>query len=126
VAAVDAIERFAQLAPVGEVAVVREHDAERRVHVERLSLFLTGAGARRGITHLADAARAGQRAHVAGAEHVAHQAVRLEHVEVIAVRGGDARRVLAAMLQEQQAVIEQLVDRPASDDSDDSTHGDFP
>ncbi|CPI88074.1 Uncharacterised protein [Bordetella pertussis] len=125
VAAVDAVERLAQLAPVGQVAVVGEHDAERRIDVERLRLFLAGAGAGGGIAHLAHAAGARQRAHVAGTEHIAHQAVRLVHVEVVALQRGDARRVLPPVLQQQQAVIEQLVDRPAPNDPDDSTHGEF-
>jgi len=125
VAAVDAIERFTQFAPVGQVAVVGQHDAERGVDVERLGLFFAGAGAGGGVADLADAGRAGQRAHVARAEHVAHQAVRLVHIELVALRRRNARGVLPAMLQQQQAVIEQLVDRPAPDDPYDSTHGEI-
>ncbi|MNI32218.1 hypothetical protein D3C73_861240 [compost metagenome] len=125
VAAVDAVERFTQFAPVGQVAVVGKHDAERGVDVERLGLFLAGAGARSGIADLADAGRTGQRPHVARTENVAHQAVSLVHIELVALRRRDARGVLPAMLQQQQAVIEQLVDRPAPDDPYDSTHGEI-
>lgn len=125
VAAVDAVERLTQLAPVGQVAVVGEHDAERRVDVERLGLFLAGAGAGGGIAHLAHARGTRQGAHVARAEYVAHQAMRLVHIELVALRRRDARGVLPAMLQQQQAVIEQLVDRPAPDDPYDSTHGEI-
>ncbi|MCY1559874.1 hypothetical protein D9M68_969550 [compost metagenome] len=102
-----------------------EHDAERRIHVERLGLFLAGAGACGGIANLADAGRTRQRAHVARAEDVAHQAMGLVHIELVALRRRDARGVLPAMLQQQQAVIEQLVDRPAPDDPYDSTHGEI-
>ena len=34
----------------------------------------------------------------------------------------DAGRVLAAVLQQQQPVVEQLVDRRVRDDADDSAH----
>lgn len=125
VAAVDAVERLTQLAPVGQVAVVGEHDAERGVDVERLGLFLAGAGAGGGIADLADARGARQGTHVARAEYVAHQAVRLVHIELVALRRRNARGILPAMLQQQQAVIEQLVDRPAPDDPYDSTHGEI-
>ncbi len=54
-----------------------------------------------------------------------HQAVRLVQVELTALRGSDAGRILAPMLQQQQAVIEQLVDRPAPHNPYDSTHGNF-
>ena len=63
-----------------------------------------------------------QRAHVAGAEHVAHHAAALVHVEVGAFGRDDARGVLAAMLQHQQPVVEQLVDRVAGDDAEYSAH----
>ena len=59
---------------VGQVAVVHEHDAERRVDVERLRLFLAVGVAGGRIAHLPEADVARQRAHVAGAEHVAHHA----------------------------------------------------
>ena len=67
--------------------------------------------------------RAGQAAHVARAEHVAHHAVGLVHVEVAAVRRRDAGGVLTAMLQEQQTVIDQLVDRGLGNYAYDAAHG---
>ena len=41
----------------------------------------------------------------------------------VAFRGDDAGRVLAAMLEHQQPVVEQLVDRRLRDDSENSAHG---
>jgi hypothetical protein len=64
---------------VGQVAVVHQHDAEGRVDVERLRLFLVVGIAGRRVAHLAQAHVAGQAAHVARAEHVAHHAARLVH-----------------------------------------------
>ncbi len=107
---------------IGEVAVVRQRDAEGRIHVERLGLFLAVGVAGRRVAHLAQAHGAGQRAHVAGAEHVAHHALGLVHVDLAALQRDDARRILAAMLQQQQRVIDQLVDRALADDADDSAH----
>jgi hypothetical protein len=107
---------------VGQVAVVRQRDAERRVHVEGLRLFLAVGIAGGGVAHLAQARGAGQRAHVAGAEHVAHHALGLVHEDLAALQGDDAGRVLAAMLQQQQRVVDQLVDRALADDPNDSAH----
>jgi hypothetical protein len=44
-------------------------------------------------------------------------------VEIIAVRRGDAGGVLTAMLQEQQAVIDQLVDGALGNYTYDAAHG---
>ena len=48
------------------------------------------------------------------------------HGEHAAVIGCNARRVLAAVLQEQQCVVEDLVDGIMRDDADDATHGAAP
>ena len=63
-----------------------------------------------------------QRAHVARAERLAHLPARLRHVEDGAVGGGDAGRVLAAVLQQEQAVVDLLVDGLGGDDADDAAH----
>src|SRR5690606_26605601 len=48
----------------------------------------------------------------------------LRHVhDAVGLRGGDARGVLPAMLQQQQGVVDVLVDRAACDHSDDAAHG---
>jgi hypothetical protein len=71
-----------QCVRVGQVAVVHQHDAEGRVHVEGLRLFFAVRVARGRVAHLAQAHVARQRAHVAGAEHVAHHALGLVHEEL--------------------------------------------
>ena len=121
VPAVFAFDHFAELASVGEIAVVREADAVRRVHIERLRF----GGA---------VAPGGRIAHVADAD----VALELEHVVLAGTRRapghcpcartarppdrGDAGGVLAAMLQHGQRVIDPLVDSAGSDDSGDAAH----
>jgi hypothetical protein len=125
VAAVVLEHLLLELFPVGQVAVVRQRDAERRVDVERLRFFLarrTGGW----IAAVADTGIALQRTHVTGAEHVAHQAVGLVHGEHAAVIGRDTRCILAAVLQQQQRVIQQLIDRLMGNDADDATHDGAP
>ena len=100
-----------------------EHDAERGVHVEGLGLLVGARAPLGGIAHVADARAAGQVAHVAGAEDVPHETHGLVHVKLQAVERGDARGVLAAMLKQQQSVIEPLVDRFVGDESDNAAHG---
>ena len=58
-----------------------------------------------------DAAGAEQAAHVARAEHVAHHAAALVHMEGGALRSHDTGSILAAVLQHQQPVVKDLVDR---------------
>ena len=111
VAAVDVEQLLLQRRRVGEVAVVDEDDAVRRIDVERLRLLLAVGVAGGRIAHLAEADVARQRAHVAGAKDVAHHAARLLHEALGALHRDDAGGVLAAMLQQQQGVVDQLVDR---------------
>src|SRR5471032_1013877 len=122
VAAVVLEHLFFELFPVGQVAVVGQGNAERRVDVERLRFLFAGrAGGR--IAAVADARVALQRTHIAGAENVTHQAVGLVHGKHTAVIGRDPRRILAAVLQQQQSVVQQLIDRLMGNDADDATHG---
>jgi hypothetical protein len=114
-----ALQRLA----VGEVAVVRQRDAERRVDVEGLRLELRHGRPRGRVATVADADRAREVAHVPGAKDVADVAAALVHVEHRALAGDDAGGVLAAVLQQQQRVVEQLVDGRVSGDADDSAHG---
>jgi hypothetical protein len=100
---------------IGQVAVVHQHDAKGRVHVKGLRLFLAEGIACRGVAHLAQAAVAGQRTHVAGAKHIAHHALGLVHEELALLLRHDAGSILAAMLQQQQGVIDQLIDRRIAD-----------
>ena len=71
---------------------------------------------------MADAGVPRQGAHVAGAEDVAHQPAPLVHRKVLTIAGGDAGGILATMLQQQQTVIQQLVDRRCADSPQDPTH----
>ena len=71
---------------------------------------------------MADAGVAHELAHVAGAEDVAHVARRLVHVKHRALAGHDAGRVLTTVLQQQQAVIQDLINRRMRNSADDSAH----
>ena len=121
VAAIFADQHVGELRRVGQVAVVREADAVRRVDVERLRLGRAVATGRR-IAHVADADVALQLQHVPLLEHVAHEADVLAQEQLAFVLGHDARGILAAVLQHGQRVIDLLVDRAETDDADDSAH----
>ena len=112
---------FAELARIGEVAVVREADAVRRIHVERLGFGgAVAAGGR--IAHVAHADVALELLHVVLLEHVAHQALALAHEQLAVGDRGDARGVLPAMLEHRQGVIDPLIDSAGSDDSGNAAH----
>ena len=123
VAAVHGEELVLQRMGVCEVAVVHQHDAERCIDVKGLGLFLGIGIARRGVAHLTEADMPRQRTHVAGAKDVAHHATGLVHEALGALHGDDACRILPAVLQEQQRVIDQLVGGRLGDDADDAAHG---
>ena len=112
-----------EVARVREVAVVHEHDAVRGVHVEGLSLELVLGFAAGGVAHVPEADAAHERAHVAGAEGLLDHALALAHMDVRTVEGRDARRILAAVLQEPQRVVDLLVDARSRGDADDAAHG---
>ena len=88
---------------------MRQHDAERGTDVKRLRFGGAACVAGGGITHVGNARIAGQFAHMAGAEHFAHHAAAFVHVEAALVRGDDACRILPAVLQHLQTVIQKLV-----------------
>ena len=100
-----------ELIGIGQVAVVPEHEAERRIDVERLRFRGRPRRARCGVTRVPDAAGAEQAAHIAGAEDVAHHALGLVHEELALQQRHDAGGILAAMLQHEEPVVEHLVDR---------------
>ena len=100
-----------QLVGVSQIAVVAQHDTERGVHVERLRFRRRPRRAGRWIARVSDSAGAEQAAHVARAKDVAHHAAALVHVKRGALGGNDAGGVLAAVLQHEQAIVEDLVDR---------------
>ena len=87
-------------------------------------LFFVRRGALGRVAHMTEADLAEERAHVARAERLPHLAARLVLVHhTVALGGGDARGVLAAVLQEEEGVVDLLVDGPAAHHSDDSAHG---
>ena len=107
---------------IGQVAVVHQHDTEGRVHIKRLRFFLAIGVACSGVTHLAQPDVAGQGAHVARAEHVTHHALGLVHEELALLLGHDASGILPPMLQQQQGVVDQLVDRGGVNNTNNSAH----
>jgi hypothetical protein len=90
VAAIVAKHLDLELFTVGEIAVVSQRNAERRIDIERLRLLFTGRPCRR-IAALPDAGVTQQRTHVPGAEYIAHQAIRLVHAERIAATSTPTR-----------------------------------
>ena len=70
--------------------------------------LVTGSG--RNIGRATVLKLAAEGAHVARAEHVANLAAAFMHVERRAFARDDAGGVLAAVLEEQEPVVEQLVD----------------
>jgi hypothetical protein len=111
---------------IGQVAVVHQHDAEGRIDIEGLGLLLAVGVAGRRVADLTEPAVARQGPHVARAEHVAHQALGLVHIELAFLLRDDARRVLPAVLQQQQRVVDQLIDRSVTDNTNNSTHRSIP
>ena len=107
---------------VGEVAVVHHHNAKGRVHVKRLGFFFAEGISRRGVAHLAQAHVARQPAHVAGAKNISDHALGLVHEKLAVLLRGNAGRILTPVLQEQQAVVDQLVNWGAADNANDSAH----
>ena len=99
-----------------------EHEPIGRIHIERLRLGGAVATGRR-IAHMADADITPQLEHVLLAEDIAHQPLPLAHADKAIGDGDDARRVLAAVLQHRQRVIEPLVDGGSADDGCDAAHG---
>ena len=71
---------------------------------------------------MADAHLALETQHVALLEHVPHQAVVLAQVDAPAFAGEDAGGILAAVLQDQQTVIDGLVYRTFGQYADDAAH----
>src|SRR5207244_12807507 len=93
------LHRLAQLFGVGQVAVVRDRDrAARGLRGDLLRVAQVRAAGGR-IADVADRAMAGQPAQALSAEDVGDPAHRLLDVEVVAVGRGDARGLLAPMLE---------------------------
>jgi hypothetical protein len=118
---VSAREHLGERGRVGQVAVVCQADPVRRVDVERLR-FARSRAARRRVAHVSQSEIPAQRQHVALFEDIAHEPVRLARVQRAAFESHDAGRVLAAMLEYREGVIQRLVDRAVTRDADEAAH----
>jgi hypothetical protein len=121
VAAILAHQYLGELARVGEIAVMAQTKAVRRVHVERLCVVRT-VGAGGGVADMPNANVAPQLEHVLLLKHIAHQSRILAHEELAVQGGHDARGILAAVLQNSQRIVDALVDRAHTHHSNDSAH----
>lgn len=115
------VDFLGQLLDVGQVTVMRQGDAVRRVDVERLSLGRAGAASGR-VAHMADAHMANQALHMALLEHVTYQAVVLAQEQATIMAGDNTGSILAAVLEDGEPVIQRLIDVRFTDDTDDATH----
>ena len=113
-----------ELLGVDEVAVVRQRDAERRVHVERLRL---GRARRAGgrVAHVPDTHVAGEGGDVILLEDVADHTILLAQAQPSRVFRHDACRILPAVLQRQERFVEHGDRRGAlgDDDTGNAAHG---
>ncbi|GAB2874228.1 hypothetical protein GCM10027277_49330 [Pseudoduganella ginsengisoli] len=75
---------------------------------------------------MADAGASAQGAHVAGSEYIGDKTVRLVHGENAVIVCGDACRLLAAVLQQEQCIVENLISRGVRKHADNATHGRTP
>ena len=111
---------------IGQVAVMAEHNSEWRIHIEWLRLVVIHRRTGSRITHMRNPRVSGKRTHVAGAEHVAHQTVALVQMKGAPVQRRDTGGILTAMLQDLQAVIQQLIGWRMRNDSENATHDFYP
>lgn len=71
---------------------------------------------------MSDPDRPGKLSHFPLAKHVAHEAIGLVQMNLITVQSRNARRVLAPVLEDGQAVVNFRRDWPISDNAYDSAH----
>ena len=71
---------------------------------------------------MGDAYIALQAAHMARLEHILHQPIVFVHVKGVAIASDDTSGILAAMLQNQQPVIEQLINWILANYTNNSAH----
>ena len=108
---IEAKHLFLELSRIGEVAVVSQRQTEGRIDVKGLRLLIVSGRPGGRITHMRNPAAPWQSPHIPSAKDIANLPTALVHREGLAVRGGDAGGILAAMLQQEQSVIEKLIDR---------------
>ena len=102
---------FLQLHGVRQVAVMSKHNAKWRIDIKRLGFVVVDRRAGSRVTHMRNTGIAGQRAHIARAEYIMRQAVAFVQVESITFQRGNTCRILPAVLQHLQSVIQQLIYR---------------
>ncbi|VXB85393.1 hypothetical protein PSEUDO8O_20039 [Pseudomonas sp. 8O] len=115
------VDFLGQLLDVGQVTVVRQGDAVRRVDVERLSFGRAGATSSR-VAHMADAHMTDQALHMPLLEHVTYQTIVLAQEQAAIMAGDNTGSILAAVLEDGEPVIQRLIDVRFTDDTDDATH----
>ncbi len=116
---------FAQLGVVCEIAVVHECNTVRRVCKKRLGVPNLCSRSCSGVAGLCDTHVPHQLLEgclVVGLAHIADAAYDME----TAVECGDTGRVLAAMLEVNQSLIQLSCDRFAGGNTNDATHGLMP
>ncbi|EPR71626.1 hypothetical protein ADICYQ_0188 [Cyclobacterium qasimii M12-11B] len=75
-----------------------------------------------GVTHMPETGGADEVAHVPSAVRLTHLAIGFLQVQGAAIGSGDSRGVLAAVLQQQECVVDLLVDGLRRDDTDNAAH----
>ena len=110
-----------QLAGVGEIAVVGQGDSVGAIDKKRLGLGIP-MGACRGITHMPEAGGTLQVLHMASSKGLAHQSPRAARAAYSLVIGHDARRVLAAVLEHDQGVVDVRRRRALPHQADNPAH----
>ena len=103
---------------------MRKRQTVRGIHVQRLRQGGTAA-AGGGIAHMGDAHLAGKAVHMAWTKNVLDQPVVLAQIQLAVIAGHNAGRVLAAMLQYRQGVIQTQADVPARYNAYQTTHDRF-
>ncbi len=109
---------------IGEGAVVGKGDAVRRVDVERLCQRSAGTP-RRGVAHMADTDAAAQTLHMVLAKNIAHQPFTFALAKFPTVAGHDPRRILPAVLQHGQCIVNIGGDIRLTNYTDQATHAFF-
>ena len=115
-------QKVRKLVIICQIAVVRETDSVRRIHIERLGFRGLGA-ASRWVTHMTDANIALQPHHVPAAKYIANQANAFALLEPASVAPcHNAGGILATVLQYGQGVVQSLVDWLRTYNSDHAAH----
>src|SRR3990172_8699614 len=114
-------QMISQLHRIGQITVMCKADSKWRVYVERLRLCRAfGAGS--WITYMTDTHVTLETQHVLSTKYVAHQTIGLAQEKTSFVTGHDPGSILSAVLQHGKAVVNRLVYRAPSGDSNNATH----